>query len=82
MSVPKIPTGKDPVKNSATWDFSKLPGTEHARVVELYTAGKFWEIVRLHDKYQLSGNTYCCSNTLKGVKAWIEYGIETGQIKK
>lgn len=64
------------------WDFSRLPDSEHDRVVELYRAGKWWEIIAIHDQYELSDNNYCCSNTLSGVKNWVKHGIETGQIKQ
>lgn len=68
--------------NALEWDFSKLPEEEQIHLLELYDAGKWWDIVKMHNKYNLSSNVYCCSNALKGVKAWVEYGIETGQIKR
>lgn len=63
------------------WDFDRLPPHEHDHVIELYQAGKWWDIIILHDAYELSDNNYCCSNTLQGVKKWIEHGIETGRIR-
>lgn len=63
------------------WDFDRLPEHEHAHVLELYQTGKWWEIIVLHDRYELSENNYCCSNTLQGVKKWIEHGIKTGKIR-
>lgn len=68
--------------NALEWDFSKLPEAEQTRLLELYDTGKWWDIVKLHNKYKLSSSVYCCSNALKGVKAWVEYGIETGQVKR
>lgn len=63
------------------WDFSRLPESEHARVIELMEAGKWWALVEIHNKYALSDSNYCCSNTLKGLKNWYKHGVETGQIK-
>lgn len=67
---------------SAEWDFSKLPEKEHGRIIDLLHRGKLWEIAVIHDQYNLSDNSYCCSNVLKGIKAWVEYGIATGQIRQ
>lgn len=64
------------------WDFSRLPADEHRRLIELYEDRKWWEIIAIHDRYELSENNYCCSNTLSGVKNWIEHGIKTGQIQQ
>lgn len=63
------------------WDFSRLPDKEHANVLDLLARGRWWELVAIHDKYQLSDNNYCCSNTLSGIKQWFTYGVETGQIR-
>jgi hypothetical protein len=63
------------------WDFSKLPDSEHQAVIDLLQQGKLWDLVKIHNKYSLSINVYCCSNTLPGIKTWFEYGINTGQIR-
>jgi hypothetical protein len=65
----------------ADWDFSRLPQHEYRQVLQLFGSGKWWALAALHDKYQLSSNSYCCSNTLMGVKNWFEYGIEKGYIQ-
>lgn len=67
--------------SAVEWDFSKFPPDEHERIIALFNAGKWVEIVKLHDKYGVSDNSYCCSNTMVGVKNWVKHGIKTGKIK-
>lgn len=66
-------------KNMEGWDFSKLPEHEHARVIELYNAGRWSDLAAIHDKYNLSNYSYCCD--LSGLKLWYKFGIEQGKIK-
>lgn len=61
------------------WDFSKLPESEHARVVELFKAGAWKELIDIHDRYNLSPYTYCCE--IEGLKAWYRWAIGTELIK-
>lgn len=61
------------------WDFSKLPESEHARIIELYNSGGWRELANIHDQYGLSSYSYCCE--LSGMKVWYRFGIEQGKIK-
>ena len=61
------------------WDFSKLPASEHRRVIDLYNAGQWRELANIHDDYHLSNYSYCCD--LSGLKLWFRFGIESGKIK-
>jgi len=60
------------------WDFSKLPESEHARVIELFICGQWRELANIHDQYGLSPYSYCCE--LDGLKNWYRFGIEQGKI--
>lgn len=87
----EVPKGGDRIKHgiaetekiaipmAAVWDFSKLPETEHARVVALYKAGNWNELIKIHDAHDLSPYTYCCD--ISGVKKWYGHAIQTGIIK-
>lgn len=61
------------------WDFSKLPESEHARVIDLFNRERWRELANIHDQYRLSNYSYCCD--LSGIKTWFRYGIERGEIK-
>lgn len=61
-----------------SWDFSKLPASEHERVVSLVNAGGWRELVEIHDRYKLSPYTYCCD--ISGLKNWYFWAIKTGVI--
>ena len=61
-----------------SWDFEKLPKSEHARVIKLYNLGKWRDLAAIHDKYQLSNYSYCCD--LSGIKTWYLFGIQSGKI--
>lgn len=63
-----------------SWDFTRLPESEHARVIELYNTGKWSALAAIHDKYVLSPYSYCCET--QGLKNWYRFGIETGKIKR
>lgn len=60
------------------WDFSKLPETEHARVIELINMEAWAKLLIIHDQYKLSPYSYCCD--LEGFKKWWRHGIETHKI--
>lgn len=70
---------KIPIPIMEGWDFSKLPKSEHGRVVEMYNAGRWAELAAIHDKYGLSNYQYCCD--MSGLKQWYKFGIESGKIK-
>jgi predicted nucleotidyltransferase len=70
---------KIPIPIMEGWDFSKLPKTEHGRVIELYNAGRWGELAAIHDQYGLSSYSYCCDTS--GLKTWYKFGIESGKIK-
>lgn len=62
------------------WDFSKLPESEHARVKALLSQNDIQGLVKIHDKYQLSEYSYCCSG-IEGVRNWFTWAIEQGIVK-
>ena len=61
-----------------TWDFDKLPKSEHKRVIDLLNAGQYLELVQIHDQYQLSNWQYCCDTD--SVARWFAQGIKEGKI--
>lgn len=61
------------------WDFSKLPESEHQRVVQLIQNNEWRELIDIHNHYQLSSVNYCCDES--GIKAWYFHGLQTGKIK-
>lgn len=61
------------------WDFTKLPESEHARVIDLYNRGRWGELANIHDQYNISPYSYCCD--LSGLKVWYKFGIQQGKIK-
>jgi len=62
------------------WDFSKLPESEHAAVIDLFEGNKIGQLMLLHNKYRLSNFEYCCDE--QAVRRWFKYGIDSGQIQK
>jgi hypothetical protein len=66
--------------NVYDWDFSKLPESEHSRVIELFDEGEWEELNKVHNEYGLSKNLYCCASLKKAMYNWFYYGIESGQI--
>lgn len=70
---------KIPVPIMEGWDFAKLPEHEHARVIELFKAGRWGDLAHIHDQYGLSNYSYCCD--VSGLKQWYKFGIEQGKIK-
>lgn len=70
---------KIPIPIMEGWDFSKLPASEHARVIELYNSGRWGDLAAIHDQYGLSNYSYCCDTS--GLKVWYKFGIESGKIK-
>lgn len=62
---------------SAEWDFTKLPQTEHAAVLEAYATNDARKLLEIHDKYELSPHKYCC---IDGLMAWFAWAIKNGII--
>lgn len=56
------------------WNFEKLPADEHTKVVELYNSGQWFELLKIHNRYRLSENTYCCQ-VPTAMNRWFTYGI-------
>jgi len=56
------------------WDFSKLPESEYENVKELYEAQDWSKLILIHNKYQLSFNSYCCDEA--PVKRWYKWIID------
>ena len=64
------------------WDFSKLPEGEYQNVIDLFKAYNWAALLKIHNKYKLSSNRYCCSNVKAAMFQWFKHGIDTGQIKR
>ena len=60
------------------WDFSKLPESEHSLVIDLVKNQQDKELAFLHDKYELSLNSYCCD--LQPIRRHFLHAIKTGVI--
>jgi hypothetical protein len=63
-----------------TWDFSRLPESEHGAVVTALDSGDIRTLIDIHDKYKLSPWSYCCDHN--GLINWFNHGITTGAIKR
>lgn len=61
------------------WDFSKLPKSEHARVIDLFNKSAWGDLMDIHNTYSLSNHHYCCEPA--PVIRWFKYAIEEGIIK-
>jgi predicted nucleotidyltransferase len=86
--VHRLPEGADHVRCRVPahekiaipmWDFSKLPASEHVEVRRLLCTNDLVALVRIHDKYRLSDNVYCCD--LISAQRWFSWGVENGLIK-
>jgi len=64
--------------NNGGWDFTRLPESEHQRVLEAYAKGDVRRLIEIHDNYQLSEYSYCCNST--GLLAWFGEAIKNGTI--
>ena len=62
------------------WDFSKLPESEFESVKSLLAANDIQALVKIHDRYQLSEYSYCCSG-IEGVRNWFQWAVNQGIIK-
>lgn len=60
------------------WDFSRLPKSEHSRVIELFKGQKWGELMAVHNRYVLSMNMYCCDE--KPIILYFRWAIEKGLI--
>lgn len=60
------------------WDFAKLPKEEHANVLHLIDTNQWKELLKVHDRFQLSTNIYCCD--MGPIKRWYKYGVKEGLI--
>lgn len=61
------------------WDFTKLPETEHGKVVDALERRDERTLLILHDQYRLSEYSYCCN--LTGVVNHFVWAVEVGIIK-
>lgn len=62
------------------WDFTRLPISEHAKVIELYEGKKWGALMAMHNDYALSSNHYCCNE--QPIRKWFGWAIKNGLIKK
>lgn len=61
------------------WDFSKLPQSEHQRVIEAYATNQVGVLMAIHNDHKLSPEHYCCDG--KPVMRWFRWAIKEGIIK-
>ncbi len=61
------------------WSFDRLPQSEHARVIELFEAKNWGELMVIHNQYFLSANVYCCD--VAPIRRHFGWAIEQGIIK-
>ena len=59
------------------WNWSKIPESEHALIVEHVSAGRWSEVAKLCEQYGVS--TFCCCNP-DGLQNWVLWAIEKGII--
>lgn len=60
------------------WDWSKIPESEHAAVIELFEARRWGEVAKLCEQHGVS--LHCCCNA-EGLQNWLRWSIEKGIIK-
>jgi hypothetical protein len=60
------------------WDFTRLPKTEHAAVIQALNVSDVRALLTIHDKYQLSPHQYCCDQD--GLKTWFLWAVQNGII--
>lgn len=56
------------------WQFTKIPLEEWDNIIRFYKERKYVELIRIHNRYQLSEYDYCCGD--KGFMKWFKKGIE------
>lgn len=66
--------------NVYEWDFSRIPDSEHSRIIELFNDQEWEELNKIHNKYRVSRNLYCCASLKSSMYNWFKYGIESGAI--
>ena len=64
--------------NSSTWDWSLLPAERYNDVIDLVNNGKTVELTKIHNQYNLSGETICCDTS--GIFEQFQNAIEKGWI--
>ena len=60
------------------WDFSRLPESEYDRVLDLFAAKNWGELMKVHNTYALSMNVYCCDE--KPIIRYFTWAIEEAKI--
>jgi len=60
------------------WDFSRLPASEYNRVLDLFAASNWGELMKVHNQYALSMNVYCCDE--KPIIRYFSWAIEDAKI--
>lgn len=56
------------------WDFTKIPDFEWESIIKAYDQKKYVELIRIHNRYQLSEYDYCCGDN-RGLIKWFKKGI-------
>lgn len=59
------------------WNWDNLPEHEHGALIAHVEAGRWGEVSKLCERYEIS--VWCCCNP-QGLQAWAEWAIETGII--
>lgn len=60
------------------WDFSKLPDNEYGNIRNLLKNYQIKDLAKIHDKYDLSSNNYCCNELLRreAMLNWFSHGLK------
>jgi len=63
------------------YDWSKLPTSEHNKAIQLFNNSDWDGLLQLHDKYKISGYTYCCASSAVGLLNHFAHAIQEGFIE-
>lgn len=63
------------------WKFENLPREEFNNVLDLIEKENAAALLRIHNRYKLSGNDYCC-HFEKAVLGWYRWAVRKKLIYK
>lgn len=66
--------------SSCEWDFKLVPKDQVENIKQLVIDGDAIELIKIHNKYMLSTNQYCCGGGKQAVITWFTYAIENNLI--
>lgn len=56
------------------WRFNRLPKEEYNNVIEAIRLNDMLTLIKIHDKYNLSNNNYCCGSDDRVIN-WFKHAI-------